>query len=141
MDGIGRLFSGDALAPSQFRDSRKGQDNSAPLKGLMLAVLVDALDCIRRGGSAVASASHRRAANEAVEWVSDARDDQLFSFNCVCETLGIHSGALRESLSGWLAGGLRLTRRAPVIRETAVSVSISPHRRHRSRPGARGFRV
>jgi hypothetical protein len=134
MDVIGKLFSGDAIAPSQFRDSRKGQDNAAPLRGLMLAVLEDALDCMRRGASNPASAALRKAAREAAEWVNDTTDEHLFSFNCVCETLGIHPGALRESLSVWIAYGSRLTRRAPVIRETAVS--ISPGRR---RNGARGF--
>jgi len=105
----------------------------------MLAVLVDALDCMKRGASNGASAALRKAAREAGEWVHDTTDEHLFSFNCVCETLGVDPGALRESLSAWIAYGSRLTRRAPVLRETDVSISAG--RRSKGAYGARGSRT
>jgi hypothetical protein len=102
----------------------------------MLAVLGDALDCLRRGISDASGSARHKAAFEAAEWVRDTAADHLFSFSCVCETLGIHPAALRESLGAWLADGSRLARRAPVIRQT--SVSISPYRRRKSStPGIR----
>jgi len=112
------------------------QDDGAPLRRLMLAVLGDALDCLRCGISDAGGSARHRAAFEAAEWVRDTTADHLFSFNCVCETLGINPAALRESLGAWLAEGSRLARRAPVIRQT--SVSISPYRRRKSNtPGIR----
>ena len=135
MDVIERLVSGDLIARSQFYDNRKGRDDNAPLRRLMMAMLGDALDCLRNGASGSASATARKAADEAAEWVRDASDEYLFSFNNVCETLGIHPGALRESLNNWLAHGRRLNRRPPVIRET--SVSISPYRQRKSSRGLR----
>lgn len=138
MDVIEKLSKGDAIARSQYYDSRTGQDDNAPLKRLMLAVLGDALDCLRSGASNEPSAAQCKAADEAAEWVRNTTDEHLFAFNSVCETLGIHPGALRESLTGWLAHGPRLSRRPPVIRQT--SVRLSPYRLRKSTPGASGFR-
>ena len=131
MDVIERLLSEDVISRAQFFDSRTARDDNAPLRRLMLAVLRDALDCLSSGTSDAPSAAQRKAAREAAEWIRDASDDHLFSFGCVCETFGIHPGALRESLSNWIAYGPRLTRRSPVIRQT--SVRLSPYRRPRNR--------
>jgi hypothetical protein len=138
MDVIERLISGDAIAGSQYYESRKGQDENAPLRRLMLAVLGDALDCLRSGASIKPSGSRHKASHEAAAWVSDKSDENLFSFNNVCETLGIHPDALREALTSWLACGPRLSRRPPVIRQT--SVRLSPYRIRKSRPDARELR-
>jgi hypothetical protein len=125
-----RHLDGQASTTSQIDDMPGVHDDGAPLKRLMLAVLGDALDCLQRGISDASVSARHRAAMEAAEWVRDTTADHLFSFNCVCETLGINPAALRESLGAWLADGPRLARRAPVIRQT--SVSISPYRRRKS---------
>lgn len=138
MDAMETLISGDAIAGSQYYDSRKAQDENAPLRRLMLAVLGDALDCLRVGVSSEPSVAQRKAADEAAEWVRDTAHENLFSFNNVCETLGIHPAALRESLTSWLACGPRLSRRPPVIRQT--SVRLSPYRIRKSRSAAGEFR-
>jgi hypothetical protein len=46
MDIIDKLIVSDVITQSQYYDSRKGQDDDAPLKRLMLAVLRDALACL-----------------------------------------------------------------------------------------------
>ncbi len=133
-----RHFSGQAMTVTRIDDGnvvqidgrKVVQDDGAPLRRLMLAVLGEALDCLRRGISDASGSARHKAAFEAAEWVRDTTADHLFSFNCVCETLGINPAALRESLGAWLADGSRLARRAPVIRQT--SVSISPYRRRKS---------
>jgi hypothetical protein len=138
MDVSERLIFGDITAGSDFYESRKGPNCDAPLRRLMNAMLGDALECIKKGASGPVNASQRREAEAAEEWVNDTSDEYIFSFNCVCESLGIHPGALRESLSKWILDGPRLTRRPPVVR--ATSVSISPYRRRRRTPDARGLR-
>jgi hypothetical protein len=127
MDVFERIISDDVIARSEFFDSRKRQAYNAPLRRLMLAVLRDALDCLSSGESHGASIAQRKAAREAAEWISDTSDEQLFSFGCVCETLGIHPGALRDSLRNWISYGPRLARRPPVMRQSLVRTS--PYRR------------
>ena len=124
MDIIDKLIVSDVITRSQYYDSRKGQDDDAPLRRLMLAVLRDALACLSSGASGSASNS-RKEAREAAEWIGNKTDESLFSFNCVCETLSIHPDALRESLEHWLASGSRLTRRSPVIPDATPRVSRS----------------
>jgi len=123
MEVIEKLIANDIITRSQFYDSRKGQDDAVPLKRLMLAVLRDALACLSSGAPGLAGAGHRKEARDAAEWIGDRTDESLFSFNCVCETLGIHPNALRESLDAWLASGPRLMRRSPVIPETTARVT------------------
>jgi hypothetical protein len=134
MDVFERIISDDVIARSEFFDSRKRQAYNAPLRRLMLAVLRDALDCLSSGESHGASTAQRKAAREAAEWISDTSAEHLFSFGCVCETLGIHPGALRDSLRNWIAYGPRLARRPPVMRQSLVRTS--PYRRP-----ATGFRT
>jgi hypothetical protein len=122
-----RLSIGRTERPSRFGPRDRGQDD--PLRRLMLAMLGDALDCLSRGASESASSARRKAAREAGEWVNNTAEDNLFSFNCVCETLGIHPEALRKSLEEWVAAGSRLARRAPVM--GPGSVSTSPYRRRK----------
>ena len=127
MDALERIISDDVIARSEYFDSRKRQTRNSPLRRLMLAVLRDALDCLSTGESNGASIAQRKAAREAAQWISDTGDEHLFSFGCVCETLGIHPGALRDSLRNWIGYGQRLSRRSPVIRQSLVR--ISPYRR------------
>jgi hypothetical protein len=127
MDALERIINDDVIARSEFFDSRKRQADNLPLRRLMLAVLRDALDCLSSGESNAASVAQRKAAREAAQWISDTGDEHLFSFGCVCETLGMHPGALRDSLRNWTTYGQRLSRRSPVIRQSLVR--MSPYRR------------
>ena len=124
MEDVQRMLEGDILTPSQFYDSRRGTQTDDPLRRLMFAVLRDALICLSaRLGSAV----RPRDVREAMEWVGNETDDHPFSFNSVCDSLGINPGALRTALKDWLDSGKRLTRRSPVI-------PLSKMRGPRSRP-------
>jgi hypothetical protein len=61
----------------------------------MLAVLADALECLSDRG---AGGGRRREAREAARWVEDEDDDYPFSFNSICNALGINAPALRMAL-------------------------------------------
>jgi len=69
-------------------------------KQLMLAVLVDALQCLRTGAQG-STAIQLRALAEAEAWIADRKGQGPFAFETICETLEINPDWLRESLRGW----------------------------------------
>jgi hypothetical protein len=116
MNSLDNLLASHVLLPSQYYDSRRRTPTDNALHRLMLAVLADALECLSDRG---AGGGRRREAREAARWVEDENDDYPFSFNSICDALGINAAqALRMALNSWLASGSRLARRTPVTRQT-----------------------
>ena len=62
-----------------------------------LAVLVEALQCLRTGTQG-RTAIQRRSLAEAEAWIADRKGQGPFAFETICETLGINPDWLRESL-------------------------------------------
>lgn len=68
-----------------------------PEKRLMLAILADAIHCFRK--YRLSKANHaRRTFHEAQHWFMDRNSDELFSFERICETLGLDADCVRRSL-------------------------------------------
>jgi hypothetical protein len=113
MNPIDELLAQHIVTPSQHYDSRRWSATDDALR-LMLAVMVDALECVsrRRVGT------ERKAATEAARWIEEKNDDYPFSFNSICDTLGIDARSLRKALGAWIASRRRLTRRTPVTQGT-----------------------
>jgi hypothetical protein len=103
------------IPPSQIYASGHDIEATEPIRRLMLAMLRDALECIagRAGGTG-------NPAREALDWIEDTNDREIFSFYSVCDSLKINPEAVRESLRDWVRSGRRLERRSPVKRETAI---------------------
>jgi len=101
-----RLFSEDTQAPWQFLDANKRRTHHEPEKKLMLALLNDAIFCFQHY-----SGARKRSAKKlfvaAEKWIFQARDDDLFSFESVCEHLGIDPAYLRKGLRRWKTNSLR----------------------------------
>jgi hypothetical protein len=70
---------------------------------LMLAVLVDAIN-ILQGWNRVGSARKRRAFAEAAQWVITKGTHYPFSFDSICDALGIDPEVLRARLGGLALG-------------------------------------
>lgn len=68
--------------------------------GLMLAILEDAVNCYIKYASA-RDRRGRRQFQEAEEWIFQSGSDWLFSFENICEILGIDPEYLRQGLLGW----------------------------------------
>jgi hypothetical protein len=122
----GSLFVPDVLTPEQFYDSRKDDSAIRPVKKLMMAILEDALRCFQNNAD-VKVGTRKRLFNEAEQWLCGEGGEGPFSFETVCETLGIEPQFLRKGLREWrvqqLAGisAHRLARRSPVVRSGRIS--------------------
>ncbi|MGH7865947.1 MAG: hypothetical protein ACREQB_13225 [Candidatus Binataceae bacterium] len=137
---LGSLFVPDVLTPEQYYDSRRDDSTIRPVKKLMMAILEDALRCFQNHADAKVG-SRRRLFQEAEHWLCGEGGEGPFSFETVCETLGIEPAFLRNGLKEWrgqqLAGvsSHRLARRSPVVRAGRISV---PSRRDGKRASAAG---
>jgi hypothetical protein len=123
---LGSIFVPDVITPEQYYDARRDDSAIAPVKRLMMAVLEDALRCFQNNSDAK-SGPRKRLFAEAEQWLCGEDGDGPFSFDTVCETLGIEPGFLRAGLREWrgqqLAGiaARRLARRSPVVRSGKIS--------------------
>ena len=132
---LGNLFVPDVLTPEQFYDSRRDDSTIRPVKKLMMAILEDALRCFQNNADAKGG-PRKRLFNEAEQWLIGEGGEGPFSFETVCETLGIEPQFLRRGLRDWrtqqLAGvsTRRLARRSPVVRSGRIS---APARRDAKR--------
>jgi hypothetical protein len=81
----------EALLPDQYFDRVAGGGREMPEKRLMAAVLLDALVRLQREGSSGAA--------EVRAWIAGRGAGNLFSFENVCEALGIDAGYLARGLA------------------------------------------
>ena len=123
---LGNLFVPDVLTPEQFYYSRRDDSTIRPVKKLMMAILEDALRCFQNNSDAKGG-PRKRLFSEAEQWLIGEGGEGPFSFETVCETLGIEPQFLRRGLRDWrtqqLAGvsTRRLARRSPVVRSGRIS--------------------
>jgi hypothetical protein len=101
------LFQPDVLVPSQYLATTRSKTYREPEKKLMLAVLEDALFCFQNGLLSKDNKKKRGLSHDAEEWIMEDSDDSLFSFNDLCELLGIHPQYLRKRLLQWKRAALR----------------------------------
>lgn len=94
------LFQPDILLPTQYFATTKRKDHLEPEKKLLLAVLEDAIWCFQH--CLLARDKKRRGLfNEAEEWMIEENSDSLFSFESICEVLGLNPQYVREGLMRW----------------------------------------
>jgi len=124
---LGSLFTPEVLTPEQYYDERRDDSVMRPVKRLMMAVLEDALRCFQNN-AATRGGPRKRLFCEAEEWLCNDNSDGPFSFNTVCETLGIEPRYLRSGLLQWREEQLRgvatrrLARLSPVVRNGKISI-------------------
>ncbi len=94
------LFGPDTLVPAQYFD-RVGADAAfQPEKRLMLAVLEEAIATFQRHAVADTRRS-QRLVEEVEEWLSGASDNWPFSFDNICDALGLDAEYLRAGMTRW----------------------------------------
>ena len=102
------IFSPDLI--SRFRYEKvygvkQQQPDQEALRALMLAVLEDGIACFQ-GYYFQPSRTNDKLFQEAEEWIN-SEDEGVFSFNNICETLGLHPENLRKGLEQWKAKQIR----------------------------------
>lgn len=103
-DNRGSVFEPDAVLPSQFFGVDEGGMRGGERK-LMAALLSDGIEAYMSllSEASIAAASGESAKEsdvqrEAREWVETVDNTYIFSFDLVCESLGIDPGYLRLGL-------------------------------------------
>jgi hypothetical protein len=91
------LFHSDPLSSNTFFETLKRRAYLEPERFLMLAVLQDAITCLEKY-AAFGSRGNKRLFDEARDWIVSEDGDWLFSFNNVCEAVGLNPGYVRRRL-------------------------------------------
>lgn len=97
---LASLFQPDVLIPAQYFDTLRSKTGMEPEKRLMLAVLEDAIHCFQ-DNVAAESDTKRKLFEEAEEWFLSEGDEWAFSFENVCEALGLNPRYVRRGLLRW----------------------------------------
>jgi hypothetical protein len=110
------LFHIDPLLPIEFVETVKRRTCQDPERSLMLAVLQDAITCLEKYRE-FGSGENKILFDEAKDWVLSDDWDWLFSFNNICDAVGLDVGCLRAGLKPMTERRQAL----PVARKTAKS--------------------
>jgi hypothetical protein len=124
---IGALFQPDSLLSTHYFETLRRKTILEPEKRLMLAILEDAIHCFQ-DNLFTRNVRGKRLCEEAEEWIVEADGDRVFSFENICEALGLTLHMyVRVCCDGWrtnyqstLRGPRHGVRRwlSKVIRET-----------------------
>lgn len=113
-DRLASLFEPDVLLPAQFFAAFRREGGLERERLLMLAVLEDAVDCYQKYAFA-RDPRGRQLFAEAREWVQSTDRSWLFSFENICELLGINADYVRAGLDRWRDREAEQRRRARVV--------------------------
>ncbi len=117
---ITSLFQPDMLLSAQYFENLRRKTYFEPEKRLMLALLEDAINCyqvnlISRG------AKKKRLFEETEQWIRTASGDWIFSFDSVCEALGLNPEYVRQGLLRWKERNQKTNRYAEVAERSKLA--------------------
>lgn len=125
---LNSLFHQDPAIPAIYAETLRGRSALEPEKMLMLAVLEDAVYCMQKNLRAT-SRKGQRLMRETEDWLHEEDSDWLFSFNNVCDALGLDAPYLRQGLTRW---------KQSLLRQSAAG---EPRRPKRTRKSYKGVKV
>lgn len=96
-DSLADILGPDVILPQQFFEGPRGDSDFSPEKALMLAILEDAIRCFQEYFRTT-RARPRMLSRQAEQWIRTRDWDWPFSFNNVCEGLGIDPDCMRDAL-------------------------------------------
>ncbi len=97
---VSSLFQPDTLLAEQFLETFRRKDHLEPEKRLMFAVLEDAIASFQKYVLARDSGG-KALFHEAEDWILEESSDWLFSFENICEVLGLNPSYVRQGLMSW----------------------------------------
>jgi len=124
-DNPNSLFQPDILAESDYTRTLRRFQRFKPEEQLMLAVLEDAIFCFQKYLLA-RDRKGRWLFQETEAWVLEEESDWFFSFNNICEALGIDPDYLRQGLCRWKEQQLAKATRAK--KKPAARTHMVPYR-------------
>ena len=95
-----RLLDAEAVIFDKFDEVVRRKQHLEPEKNLMLAILEEGISCFQKQLFAK-SQKGKNLFREAEAWILQCDVDRLFSFESICETLGISPNYLRSGLIAW----------------------------------------
>ncbi len=116
-------LSPDLTLPEQYFAQQENDDGMGAEKALMYAVLKDGIRCFYKHVGATRR-KYRKMSDEAEEWLMDDTWDYPFSFEVICDTLGIDGECLRAKLLAWKEA--ELERRRLTGDTKSIQVGRSP---------------
>jgi len=120
-DRFVNLFEPDTLLPAQFFAAFSREGGLVRERRLMLAVLQDAVECYQKYALA-RDPKGRLLFEGAEEWIESGEREWPFSYENICEILGLNPGYIRRGLSKWRQ------QRSPLRRTTAKIVPLLDRR-------------
>lgn len=99
-DKIASIFQTDALLSEQYFDTYRRNTHLEPEKRLMLAILEDAINCYQ-DNYVSRTGKKKRFFDEVREWIVSMDGDWVFSFEQVCDALGLNAAYIRRGLLQW----------------------------------------
>jgi len=99
-EALAYLFQPDTVAFAEYFKIYERKPGLEPKKKLVFAVLQDAIACFQ---SFVCATDKRRKKQflKAEEWFNEEESEWIFSFENICETLGLDPQYLRQGLLSW----------------------------------------
>jgi hypothetical protein len=116
------LFEPDVLLPIQYFAALKRKKYSCGEHRLVIAIIRDAVECFQKHIHARDS-KRRQLFVDAEVWILDEDYVGTFSFNNICDLLGMNPGYLRQGLLDWR--DRERARTAARSAETAQAVAVS----------------
>ena len=119
------LFHDIGIVPAQFYPGRRDAAQTEPMRKLMTAILVDAVQCYRTGQRQIVKGTE---ALEARVWIFGSYAEFPFSFTNVCTELGVSPDHIRKQLrdsdTQASEGGRPRMMRRPAIRILKVKGAV-----------------
>jgi hypothetical protein len=105
------IFQPDILVTAQYLSTHRRRFHLQPEQVLMLAVLQDAVLCFQ--DHLTATGPRKQALyRDAEEWILHGDKSYFFSFDNICESIGIDPAYLRRGLMRWKERVLHELRRS-----------------------------
>ncbi|MFM7734417.1 MAG: hypothetical protein ACKPBU_00335 [Alphaproteobacteria bacterium] len=132
-ENIGGDWPETTILPEQlFGDSGEGSPLRG-VKGLLIAMIEDAVVCLE--GAKSRSAKTRMAAVETLRWVRSTDTSYAFSFESICDVLGLEVDRMRRKMLS-IASDEGDRKRAPSARRVEANLSKITAPRVRNRKPA-----
>lgn len=97
---VSSLFQPDTLLSTQYFENLRRKTLFEPEKRLMLAILEDGIHCYFDNLHA-SGGKKKRLFEDAEAWIVASDDDWVFSFESVCDALGLNPEYVRQGLLRW----------------------------------------